>query len=132
MNDILLLPFGVGTHVVGPLPDFWASGNPVGLGNGIFGTGLGEPRASQLGWVYLGLSTFFLTGRFMLEKRAFSTENLVFPCIFCDFLSISRISMHVLDTKNLGFSGLRAQRVDGIVRKIPDGPIYDGKTSIFD
>ena len=25
----------IGTHVVGPLPDFWASGKPVGLGNGI-------------------------------------------------------------------------------------------------
>ena len=31
-------PFGVGTHVVGPLPDFWASKKPVGLGNGIFWT----------------------------------------------------------------------------------------------
>ena len=40
MDDILLLGFlsCIGTHVVGPLPDFWASGNPVWLGNGIFWT----------------------------------------------------------------------------------------------
>ena len=73
--------FGVGTHVVGPLPDFWASGKPVGLGNGTFWAG-------WLGGRHIHLNVHFpLAGQFRLEKRAFSTENQHFPWFFGLFLT---------------------------------------------
>ena len=60
MNDILLCPFLVGTHVVGPLQD-WSPGDiscpihgprkdPAGLGNGDFwGTWHWDPRSGSVG-----------------------------------------------------------------------------------
>ena len=71
-------------------------GSQLGSGMAFFGTWVGEPRASQLGWVYLGLSMNSLTGRFMLEKRTFSTENEHFLGNSWDFLENSWISFEFI------------------------------------
>ena len=78
------------------MPDFGPQDTQFGLGMAFLGLVWVNLGASQLGWVYLGLSTFSLAGQFMLEKRTFSTENHDFLGNFCDFLENSLIFLGFL------------------------------------
>ena len=52
--------------------------------------------ASQLGWVYLGLSIKSLTGQFMLEKRHFWSRNVNYHRFFGLFLDFLGHALEIL------------------------------------
>ena len=85
MDDILLLPFGVGTHVVGPLPDFWASGNPVGLGNGVFCTHPKNLAGCTSGH---GRPTWVSESSIFAQKTAFLESKRALSSVFWAFFDL--------------------------------------------
>ena len=88
MDDILLMPFGVGTPK-----------GSVGLADTIPSTWVGVPRTMLALGPRRGplqdLSINSLAGRFMREKRGFGAQNHDFPWKFWDFLENSLISLEM-------------------------------------
>ena len=119
MIDILLCPFLVGTHVVGPLQEWspwdhphsfsqWALEKPpVGLGNGTFWGWVGRPAGGtcmayprQLGWKYLWPS-LCVSPIFCTKTTILDSKPPFFPWKFCDFIENSLISFEILGNSKM-------------------------------
>ena len=62
----------------------------LGLGMAFLGLVWVNLGASQLGWVYLGLSMNSLTGQFMPQKTTFLESKPQLSSVFCTFLGFLR------------------------------------------
>ena len=113
---------------MGPLPDFWASGKPVGLGNGIFWThqlgwtNLGAGLAGQLGWVYLLESSIFA------QKTAFLESKRALSSVFWAFFDLGT-SLAEPDPNK---TGLNLNPVEGKIRHVIESTSFPSPTGFPD